>query len=65
MDFDQLSEHTRVELIKMEMQLDDDNLTRGQRRRLQNKRNKLKAKIKTFQLTDNHHSKYDELKAEE
>lgn len=65
MDMSQLSENKRTELIKLEVQLNDPQLTRGQRRRLQNKRNKLKAKIKASLNTDSSEQKFAELQEEE
>ena len=65
MDLSQLSEPTRIELIQLETQLDKDNLTRGERRRIQNKRNKLKARIKATQQQDDPCDKYSYLKLKE
>mgnify|MGYP001342956055 FL=1 len=49
-----LDEDQRKELVELEMQIEQANLTRGERRRLQNKRNVLKAKIKKELETEGH-----------
>jgi hypothetical protein len=56
-----LEEDQRRELLELEMQIENENLTRGERRRLQNKRNVLKAKIKKELETENHKSKISKL----
>jgi hypothetical protein len=56
-----LEEEQRRELVELEMQIEKDNLTRGERRRLQNKRNVLKAKIKKELETEGHKSKISKL----
>jgi hypothetical protein len=56
-----LEEDQRKELLELEMQIEKDNLTRGERRRLQNKRNVLKAKIKKELETEGHKSKISKL----
>ena len=45
------------ELVELEFQIDNDDLTRGERRRLQNKRNVLRAKIKKELETEGHKGK--------
>lgn len=50
----ELDEDQRKELVDLEMQIEQANLTRGERRRLQNKRNVLKAKIKKELETEGH-----------
>ena len=65
MDLSQLSEDTRRELVDLEIQLASNTLTRGSRRQLQNKRNKLKARIKANLLTGEQEAKLAELKIEE
>jgi len=42
----ELDEDQKRELLDLDRQIEKDDLTRGERRRLQNKRNVLKAKIK-------------------
>ena len=49
MNLSQLSDDTRKEIIELEMKLESTTLTRGYRRQLQNKRNKMKARIKVNQ----------------
>jgi hypothetical protein len=44
-------------LLDLELQIGNDALTRGERRRLQNKRNVLKAKIKKELETEGHKQK--------
>lgn len=56
-----LEEDQRKELLDLEMQIEKENLTRGERRRLQNKRNVLKAKIKKELETEGHKSKISKL----
>ena len=56
-----LEEEQKKELLDLEMQIEKDNLTRGERRRLQNKRNVLKAKIKKELETEGHKSKISKL----
>ena len=56
-----LEEEQKKELLDLEMQIERDNLTRGERRRLQNKRNVLKAKIKKELETEGHKSKISKL----
>ena len=56
-----IDEDQRKELLSLELQIDSENLTRGERRRLQNKRNVLKAKIKKELETENHKSKISKL----
>lgn len=56
-----LEEDQKKELLDLEMQIEKDNLTRGERRRLQNKRNVLKAKIKKELETEGHKSKISKL----
>ena len=56
-----LEEDQRRELVELEMQIEKDNLTRGERRRLQNKRNVLKAKIKKELETEGHKTKISKL----
>lgn len=56
-----LEEHYRTELLELEMQIENENLTRGERRRLQNKRNVLKTKIKKDLETENHKTKISKL----
>ena len=56
-----LEEDQRKELLELEMQIEKDNLTRGERRRLQNKRNVLKAKIKKELETEGHKSRISKL----
>lgn len=46
---------------ELESHIDNESLTRGERRRLQNKRNVLKAKIKKELETENHKSKISKL----
>lgn len=69
MDLSLVSDRTRSHLIDLETQLNDgEHLTRGQRRQLQNKRNKIKAKIKEDQQRlagSNGDSRYCKLKADE
>lgn len=56
-----LEENQRKELLDLEMQIESENLTRGERRRLQNKRNVLKAKIKKELETEGHKQKISKL----
>ena len=56
-----LDEEQRKELVELEMQIEKDSLTRGERRRLQNKRNVLKAKIKKELETEGHKSTISKL----
>lgn len=50
-------EDQKRELMDLELQIENDQLTRGERRRLQNKRNVLKAKIKKELETEGHKAK--------
>ena len=52
-----LDEDQKKELVELEKQIERDDLTRGERRRLQNKRNVLKAKIKKDLETEGHKNK--------
>ena len=45
MDLSTISDRTKGQIIKLEMELQNEDNTRKQRRHLQNKRNRLKAKI--------------------
>jgi hypothetical protein len=45
------------ELLDLEIQIDNEQLTRGERRRLQNKRNVLRAKIKKEMEMEGHKGK--------
>ncbi len=56
-----LEDDQRKELQDLESQIENENLTRGERRRLQNKRNVLKSKIKKELETENHKSKISKL----
>ena len=56
-----LDEDQRKELQDLEADIEKDSLTRGERRRLQNKRNVLKSKIKKELETENHKSKISKL----
>ena len=50
MDLSIVPEAMKNRLIKLELSLKDDNLLRGKRRMLQNRRNQLKAKIRAMQI---------------
>ena len=52
-----LEDEQKQELVELERQIEREDLTRGERRRLQNKRNVLKAKIKKDLETEGHKSK--------
>jgi|TARA_B110001450_G_C17492171_1_gene428793 hypothetical protein len=56
-----LDEDQRKELQDLETHIENESLTRGERRRLQNKRNVLKSKIKKELETENHKSKISKL----
>lgn len=52
-----LEDDQKKELLELEKQIEREDLTRGERRRLQNKRNVLKAKIKKELETECHKAK--------
>lgn len=56
-----LDDDQRLELQELEKQIENEGLTRGERRRLQNKRNVLKAKLKKELETENHKQKISKL----
>ena len=55
----------RKKLIDLEVRLQRETLTRGMRRHLQNKRNKLKAQLRRLQSNDSDTQKIMKLKKEE
>ncbi len=56
-----LDEDQKKELLELEAQIENESLTRGERRRLQNKRNVLKAKIKKELEIEGHKVKISKL----